>query len=232
MPAELVAWDDFLRGFRWRQGEHATLLGPTGSGKSTLATAIAPRRRYVIWFVVKPSDPALRAYLKKAGYVIVKRWADLPPIELAERVAFWPPIDDVEQIKSQRAEFIRAIRAIYKQRGWCVVIDELEYVSSPDFLGLAPMVRLLYQHGRSLGVTIVGATQRPAHVPLAAYSQPRHLFFWQASDVADLKRLREIGSRVDPRELQAEIQALDYDAYEFLYLDARTGRMVKSIAIP
>lgn len=198
-----------------------TLVGPTGAGKTTLALALLPKRKYVVVLAAKPRDPLI-SDLRRQGYHVSREWP-IPPI--SNRLVYWPPIDSPEKIGPQREGFRHALIDAYRQGGWAIYIDELRYVT--DTLGLAPLVELLWQHGRSLGVSIVGGTQRPAHIPLSAYSQATHLFFWHSNDAADLKRLREIGGRVDPKALQAAILGLD--GFQVLYVNTRSGEVLQTV---
>ena len=82
-----VTWDEFLKSFRWKQGEHVTLLGPTGQGKTTLALAILPRREYVIVFGTKAKDKTLDRLIKEDGY---EKCTEYPPPTWAKKVVLWP----------------------------------------------------------------------------------------------------------------------------------------------
>lgn len=229
MNVDQLDWETFYDRFRWRQGEHVTLVGPTGSGKTTLGLAILPKRRYTLVLAAKPKDPLI-SDLKKQGYTISRDWPP-PPIEITGgRVVYWPKMKDPEDVIAQRDGFAAALADAYRQGGWTIFIDELQYVTDREFLGLAPLAKLLWQHGRSLNVSIVGGTQRPAHIPLAAYSQATHLFFWRSNDAADLKRLREIGGAIDPKGLQAAILALE--GHRALYVNVRTGETIETVVSP
>lgn len=223
--AEFRDWSSFLARFRWYQGEHVTLVGPTGSGKTTLARAILPKRRTVLVLAAKPRDPLI-GELKRDGYHVMKRWSQ-PIYEATPKVIYWPKINDPADVIGQREGFMQALADCYRRGGVCVYIDELQYVMDREFLGMAPLGKLLWQQGRSLGVSVVGGTQRPAHIPLAAYSQATHLFFWNSNDAADTKRLREIGGRVDPKRLEQSIRSLD--GHSVLYVNTRTGELIETL---
>ncbi|MGY5107128.1 hypothetical protein, partial [Streptomyces sp. 900105245] len=70
----LVPWESFVPRFRWRQGEHVALIGPTGSGKTHAAFWLLPMRDYVCILATKPKDESLDRFGKKNGYRKLKEW--------------------------------------------------------------------------------------------------------------------------------------------------------------
>jgi len=116
--------------------------------------------------------------------------------------------------------FDRALRDVYSQGGWCVYLDEARYIT--EFLGLSKLVELLWLQGRSLGVSVVASTQRPRHLPLAAYSQASHIYIWRNRDAQDMKRLAEMAGGPPLSEIKAAVSALPQ--YGCVYLSA-TGEM-------
>ena len=102
-----VPWGTFLSGFRWNQGEHVSLIGPTGHGKTTLAghllehppigrfhphsqhpywrtlkqvppESVELPRPYVVIFANKRRDETAERFLQR-GYVRLAQWVDLRP---------------------------------------------------------------------------------------------------------------------------------------------------------
>lgn len=195
-----MEWERHLSTWQWKQGDHITLLGPTGSGKTTLARALLPKRRFVLFLATKPKDVVINK-LRKEGYKVTKDWPTY-----GERIVFWPNINKFADVANQRAEIRRVMSDVYEAGGWTLYLDEALYIT--QFLKMQKEMELLWYQGRSLGITIVAATQRPRHLPLAAYSQASHLYIWKTRDKTDLKRLSEISGNLDVREIERNLQAL------------------------
>lgn len=100
-------WEDFIEQFKWNQGEHVSLIGPTGYGKTTLAKhlvlaspprgTIRPETTHVFWkrrfghpkelpeaprpyvtvLATKPKDETLEIF-KQHGFVVMRRWNEAP----------------------------------------------------------------------------------------------------------------------------------------------------------
>lgn len=202
----------------WRQGEHVTIIAPTDGGKSTLMAALVAMRRWAVVVATKPEDATLRRQYVRHGFHVARSW---PPPESAERVLLWPRYRSPADRDHQRQILRDALDAIFAEGGWTVALDELHHLA--DSLGLADVLTDYWRMGRSNGLSVLAATQRPAHVPLDAYSQARHLFLGNTSDDRDQRRLGEISGPVDRDTIRAVLPRLP--RFAFLYVDARTGRM-------
>lgn len=221
LPVPVVPWSDFLAGFRWGQGEHLSIVGATGSGKTVLQNALLPLRTYVAAIGTKPTskpDPSLVELLQN-GY---ERVANIPRApHLHPRVVLWPQYVKREDLDVQREMIGQALDDAFRAGGWTIAVDELGYLCRE--LKLQPAMLNLWQQGRSLGITVVACTQRPAWVPRDFYGASTHLFVGAVRDPYDRSRIRGMGG-VNSAELQRIVSTLP--RWHFLYCDARDGRMV------
>lgn len=222
--APRVPWDEFLtKYFRWEQGEHVALIGPTGQGKTTLLTNLLPLHPYVVVFATKPKDESM-SRLIRTGYYPVKEWQRLDPKQYPRRV-LWPDAGQLDSVLTQKNVFHDAFQKIYREGGWTVAIDELWYID--NVLKLEMDVKLYLLQARALGISLLAATQRPAWVPLEIYDQSTHLFFWRDNDETNLRRLSGISFRSADliRSVVSELEK-----FQVLYINTRTGQMFRTRA--
>ncbi|MFD8943346.1 hypothetical protein ACFV00_15275 [Streptomyces californicus] len=220
-----MPWDEFLRDrFDWQQGEHVTFVGNTGSGKTNLATQLLPMRDFVVALATKPSgkDKTMSSLVRQDRYQKVTAWP--PPTVIgarSRRIVLWPPFERPEDIHQQQVVLDRALRDIFAAGGWTVFADELFYLCK--FLGMSRLFEVFWSQARSLGISIVGGTQRPAWVPLMAFNQATHLFMYRTTHDADLKRMGGLGG-LDDRLIREIAPRLP--KYHALYLNTRDGEMM------
>lgn len=220
--APRIPWDKFTRDvFRWNPGEHVALIGPTGLGKTTMLNAILPLHKYVVVFATKPRDKSMDDLIR-SGYVKLERWRSLDADQYPRRV-LWPDASSIDSHESQREVFHDAFMRIYREGNWTVALDETWYVD--NILKLGGDIKTYLLQARSLGISLVTATQRPAWVPVEIYSSCTHLMFWRNNDETDLRRISGIGWKSADviRDLVANL-----DLYQALYINTRTGQMVRT----
>jgi hypothetical protein len=220
---EHVPWEDFLKRLVWKQGEHVSLIGPTGGGKTTLALALLHRRKYTVILCTKPKDTTITGFMKaNPGYRRMSKWTDRHSMD--RQIILWPACRSPEEMRAQGQAIGLAMRDIYQRDGnWCVMADEVRYLCNN--LGLKQWFDLYWLQGRSLGISVVAATQRPAWVPLEMYSQATHLFFWQDNDERNLRRIGGLGA-IDPKDIMREVRGLG--DHEVLYVNTRTQTLMRT----
>lgn len=220
--APRVPWDVFLRTeFAWANGEHIALIGPTGQGKTTMIINLLPLHPYVTVFATKPRDETM-SKLIAGGYLRMERWQSLDPRQFPKRV-LWPDATSLNSVDRQKKVFHSAFESIYREGGWTVVLDETWYMANQ--LKLGEDIKLYLLQARALGISLVCATQRPAHIPLEIYDQSSHLMFWRDNDENNLRRLSGISWR--SADLIRRIVS-NLDRHQVLYINTRTGRMVRT----
>lgn len=220
---ERVEWSTFLERFRWEQGEHVTLIGHTGAGKTTLALELLPLRSWVIALATKPKDNTMDWLVKREGWKLANTWEKVPNIGIRQslRVVLWPRYRTPDDEPAQRWEIDNAIRNAFVQGGWTLFADELWYISNK--LGLGRLLESVWTQGRSIGLTLVGGAQRPRDIPLLAYGQATHLFFWRCSDEYDLKRIGGLNG-LNAGGVRATVASLP--KHDVLYVNTRTGQQL------
>jgi hypothetical protein len=201
------------------------MVGPTGSGKTTLETAILPRRDFVVFLSTKRID-STQDELHSMGYKVVHSGRDLNPdvAPLAILRPPWPENVSAKELKDLHAGVFReALMRVFQQGHWTVVMDEARYLTKD--LGLAAEAELLWLQGRSLKISVVAGTQRPRWIPLEAYDQASHLFFWKDPDRQNVDRIAEMAG-LNRRAVEGIVPVLK--THQMLYASRVTDELVKT----
>src|SRR5687768_4638894 len=86
LPIDRVEFGTHMRDFRWAQGDHVVIAGPTGSGKTTLAKSLLEKRGHVLGFAIKAQDDTIRNEFKDWSFV--QKMSDIE--SWMNRVMLWP----------------------------------------------------------------------------------------------------------------------------------------------
>jgi hypothetical protein len=224
--APRVPWQSFVTDvFDWQHGEHVALIGPTGQGKTTLMRSILPLHPFVVIFATKPRDDSMDAFIR-SGYVVLQRWQSIDPTQMPRRI-LWPNASSLYSENTQAEVFRDAMEKIYREGAWTVAVDELWFLTNK--LKLSGEVKTYLLQARSLDISLVAATQKPAWVPTEVYDQSTHLFLWRNNDGRAQQRLGEINN-ADASLVRDVIGRLE--RHQVLYINTRTGAMLRTRVPP
>lgn len=218
MPLDRIPWRDHLAALKWDQGDHIMVAAPTKSGKTTLAKDLVERRSHVITFATKPRDATLDTEYR--DWTVISHPREIRP--WMDRIIVRPKVNakkvgDVMAATraAHREIFPQVFDFVYREGGYCVLIDETLYMADPKYGGVGSQIEMMHYHGRSNGISMVTLTQRPAWIPKIIYSSASHAYIAKTRDSADLRRLGDLGN-VDPKQLMQDVQSLP-TRWDFVY---------------
>lgn len=207
----VVSFEEHLAGLDWLQGEHVAIVGPTGQGKTTLALRLLERRKWVVILATKPKDDTLKGL---RGYSVIRKWpAPRPDVR---RLILWPKWSSPQDDSSQKRVFHHALMAIFKAGSWCVFADDTQYLG--EHMGLRRDLNAMWLNARSIGVSLMAATQRPVWVPREMWANSTHLYIFGTRNGDDLRSLGSLAG-LDAKEARAVVGSLP--KYHALYINLR-----------
>lgn len=235
---------EFYARFDWRQGEHVTIVGPTGTGKTVLLQKCLGKRYEaggaIAALITKPRDKNIEKWARRDHFTIERGWPVKPrrfyhrPSDIRtpsgaivpwdQRLMIWPDGGSGADFAERHAAVHGAVMSdLFVQGNWCIVAEELHYLAA--VLGLDKQLVTLWTQGRSNGISVIGGTQRPVNIPLYAYNNASHLFFFADNDSTNLKRIQGIGG-MNENAIQNIVRGLP--EYDFLYINVRKREMIRS----
>jgi hypothetical protein len=187
---ERVEAKDFFRYMNWEQGQHVACIAGTGRGKSVMCRFLAWQRSWVAWLSTKKKDDTYTDNISM-GYERYKAWPiKKPPRDQRfQRAMVWPEYKSLLDVQRLGGPvFKKVLEDVYKDEGWCVVLDDLYFLS--EKLKLREEITAINYQVRSLGVSMLAAMQRPKKIPLESWDQSSHLFVKRLNNYDDLLILR------------------------------------------
>lgn len=198
------------------QPEHLEILGQTGCGKSywekwALEARAKRRGSHVVVLLTKPMDKTWAA----SSWPVVTKW---PPSEWNDKnrqVIYHAKShglgrDALARQSDQVADLLDKLW--HPDANVILAVDEIAYVEQE--LGLRTHMTTYLREGRTLGITVVASTQRPAGVSRAVHSESGWAVVFAPKDEEDAERVAQIlGDKKHYREV---LMDLDREKREFL----------------
>lgn len=165
-------------------------IGPTGCGKTVLATRMLQNYPNVI--VIDPKHQ-FTFDNPKFNHRIATKWPQFLKYLDKSRtdglpVIWRPPEDMMEQ-----EDLDRVYGLAFKRGNTLVYMDELYFLTNGSSFGTrTPWFRACVTAGRSKGIGVWSAFQRPAWIPLIALTETEVRCIFYLRDENDQKRIKEI----------------------------------------
>jgi hypothetical protein len=178
--------------------------------------------------VTKTYDKSF-AKAKWPGFTIMREWNARKAAEL-RHVLLWPEPGRTirETLENQRRVFDDALNEIYREKGWTVCVDELQWMV--DELKFDREMRTYQHQARSSGITVVTGFQRPSHVPVITYGSATHAFVSRQTEDSDVKRLAALGG-IDAEKLRAALPLIPKHTWLYLGRAATTGAVLTRVTL-
>lgn len=159
-------------------GEHGVIIGKTGSGKSVLAATVLAKSYPMfanVAVIIPKQDTGFLSLLPFNTGKFTKTKVYVPSAKEFQDIGYYDGI----------------LKDVYAKGKTLVYIDDLlplhrRNPQGPEYLSI------LVQLGRSKGISVLSAVQRPKRVPLNTLSECTHYWFSELSLDDDILRAREL----------------------------------------
>ena len=193
------------------KAELHAVIGATGSGKGVKIKNYLLKKsdkRLLVWDYMREYGPFVD--IKTDRLEIAIKWMK----EKQFRIAFEPSFED----KVRAKQFDILCRAAVFAQNVTYVVEELSFVTQPSF---APAGwKMVTSIGRHKGLRVIGASQRPAQVDKAFWSNATEIHCGFLNDVNDQKVMAHaLGVQI------AEIQSLV--ELEYIHKDVRLKKITR-----
>lgn len=196
--------------------EHMEILGQTGCGKSYFERHILEARAklrgsHIVVLLTKPADKTILAM----DWPIITSW---PPSQWKKenaQVVYHAKSGGLGKaaIERQRAAVEDLLDQLWHPDSNVILaVDEIAYVEQE--LGLRTHMTTYMREGRTLGITVVASTQRPAGVSRAVHSESSWAVAFAPKDEDDAERVGQILG--DKKHYKDVLTDLDREKREFL----------------
>lgn len=192
-----------------KDGEHVFIGGMTGSGKTVVAKYYLAGETNVIILDTKGTF----------DYSDV-----LPNIPVFDKLADLIKFEDGKAIYRPRyeelnKEFYEAFfKWIYFRQNTIVLVDELMSISTQTYC--PEYLKAIWTRGRERHTSVWACTQRPATIPVVAFTESSHFFIFRLNNINDRRRLVE--------SIGAEEFLQILPKYVFWYYNIEMDKPIKS----
>lgn len=234
-------------------GQHVAVIGPTGSGKSYALTWFAEDfPGHSILIVTKGADDLIARLVKERGWLLVRDpddiftpdgkpgkvlkrttsdwWAkrDRP----LQRIVYWPQ-PSTRSLRDRSAYLESSVETLLdrgyeycrKTKANKLLIEVDETVFAAMELNLNRIFTIIWNEGRSLGLSLATAMQRKAWVSKSSESAPTYLLIFDTYSPDDMIELAKLGRFPRTADLRAELDDLP-EHWHLLIVTRGRGRQV------
>ncbi len=198
------------------QPEHVEILGQTGCGKTyfekhILTERVRLRNSAVVILLTKPMDKTLA----QLDWPVVTSWPPSQWNDKNRQVIYHARSEGLSKAaRARQAEKVEELldKLWHPDANVVLAVDEIAYVEQE--LGLRTHMTTYFREGRTLGITVVASTQRPAGVSRVVHSETAWAVAFAPKDEEDAERVAQILG--DKRHYRDVLMDLDREKREFV----------------